>query len=126
MSFYHIEEPEEYRSLFENFSHAIYLRAHQAEELAQFIVESPYKVVVTGDFNTPPYSHTYRTVQKAADFSDAFLSAGSGIGGTLNWRLSSIRLDYVLYPNKWKAFVYESPHLLLSDHFPVYTEISVE
>ncbi|MFW5851153.1 MAG: endonuclease/exonuclease/phosphatase family protein [Bacteroidota bacterium] len=126
MSFYHIEEPEEYRSLFDNFSHAIFLRAHQAEELAQFIVKSPYKVVVTGDFNTPPYSHTYRTVQKAADFSDAFLSAGSGIGGTLNWKLSAIRLDYVLYPNNWKAFRYESPQLLLSDHFPVYTEISVE
>ncbi|MFO7869609.1 MAG: endonuclease/exonuclease/phosphatase family protein [Bacteroidales bacterium] len=126
MSFFHIQDPQQYESIVERVSHAVYMRGQQTDELIRFISNSPYKVVLAGDFNTPPYSYTYKHLKKAGDFSDVFLSAGNGIGGTLNWNLPSVRLDYILYPSDWTCHTYESRKLLLSDHFPVFSGFSLK
>jgi endonuclease/exonuclease/phosphatase (EEP) superfamily protein YafD len=53
-------------------------RGAQADILHQKITESPYPVIVCGDFNDVPNSYTYFKVRD--DLQDAFLKKGSRHG----------------------------------------------
>jgi len=117
-------EKKEYTTIKTKLSRAIQIRALQTQELVAFFKNTPYKIIVCGDFNAPPYSHTYQNIKNASHTKDAFVSAGFGVGGTLNWNLPSIRLDYILYPQQWKAKQYSSVKQDLSDHFPISAQIS--
>jgi len=93
-------------------------RARQVEILSSHIAQSPYPVIICGDFNDPPTSFSYRKVRGKR--KDAFVEAGSGRGTTYNiGRITSLRIDFILYSDVFKAYSYESPRVLLSDHFPV-------
>ena len=105
---------------------AIQKRGRQAEELVQNMIECPYPMIVCGDFNSPPYSFTYREIRSSNDLKDAFLESGFGLGGTLHWKLPSKRLDYVLFSNQYNSISYEREKLQISDHFPVKVVLQVE
>jgi len=93
-------------------------RAVQVEILSMHIAQSPYPVIVCGDFNDPPMSFTYRKVR--GNRKDAFVEAGSGRSTTYNiGRIASLRIDYILYSDVFKAYSYQVPRVYLSDHFPV-------
>jgi endonuclease/exonuclease/phosphatase (EEP) superfamily protein YafD len=93
-------------------------RAKQVEILSSHIAQSPYPVIICGDFNDPPASHSYQQVR--GNRKDAFIEAGSGRSTTYNiGRISSQRIDHILYSDVFKAYGYESPRVRLSDHFPI-------
>jgi endonuclease/exonuclease/phosphatase family metal-dependent hydrolase len=92
-------------------------RARQAEALKKEIEDSPYKVIVCGDFNDTPTSYTYRTV--SSGLKDAFISGGVGMSGTYAGKLPSFRIDYILYDKKFSSANYEVVKEELSDHYPV-------
>jgi endonuclease/exonuclease/phosphatase family metal-dependent hydrolase len=93
-------------------------RAKQVEILSSHIAQSPYPVIICGDFNDPPTSHSYRQVR--GNRKDAFIEAGSGRSTTYNiGRISSQRIDYILHSDVFTAYDYESPRVRLSDHFPI-------
>ena len=118
-------EKQEYTTIKTKLVHAIQIRALQTEELISFFKKTPYKIIICGDFNSPPYSYTYRNLRNASHTKDAFLTSCSGIGGTLNWNLPSIRLDYILYPQQWETKQFNiSTKQDLSDHFPISAQIS--
>jgi endonuclease/exonuclease/phosphatase family metal-dependent hydrolase len=54
-------------------------RSRQVEIIVGHIRESPYPVIVTGDFNDTPVSYTYRSLRRQ-NLDDAFVRSGSGIG----------------------------------------------
>ncbi|MFV0366246.1 MAG: endonuclease/exonuclease/phosphatase family protein [Mangrovibacterium sp.] len=94
-------------------------RAEQANILRQSIDESPYPVIVCGDFNDTPVSYTYHTVV-GDDLSDAFTKAGSGLGSTYNGKLPSFRIDYIFYDSTFNSFNFETNKKVeLSDHYPI-------
>ena len=94
------------------------VRAQQVETLSSHIMQSPYPVIICGDFNDPPTSYSYRKVR--GNHKDAFVEAGSGRSTTYDiGRIASLRIDYILYSDVFKAYSYESPRVYLSDHFPV-------
>ena len=98
-------------------------RAKQAELIAAKIKESPYKVLVCGDFNDVPGSYTYSTIK--GDLSDAFSTSGFGLGLTLNLSIYRFRIDYLLYDARY----FSSDELIVdkvkySDHYPIHTKIS--
>lgn len=100
------------------------LRAYQARKLAEHIRNSPYPVIICGDFNDTPVSYTYRKVR--GNLNDAFIESGWGTSNTYNGELPSFRIDYILYDQKFTAQNYQRDRVFFSDHFPIHCQISVE
>ncbi len=92
-------------------------RADQAEKLQLAIAESPYPVIVCGDFNDTPVSYVYHTVR--GKLLDAFVQSGKGTGNTYNGKLPSFRIDYILHSPIFSAANFKTGHYNYSDHFPV-------
>ena len=106
------------RSIIRQISTAASERAKQVEILVSHIERSPYPVIICGDFNDPPTSYSYRKVRGTR--KDAFVEAGSGRITTFDiGRIASLRIDNILYSDVFKAYNYESPRVVISDHFPV-------
>ncbi len=93
-------------------------RNREIEIIADFIDESPYKVIICGDFNETPYSYVYRHLKKR--LRNAFEDAGNGFGFTYNRFPYFIRIDNHFYDPALKA-VYFTVHdnNNHSDHLPV-------
>lgn len=92
-------------------------RAEQVQQLSGHIQQSPYPVIVCGDFNDTPSSYAYQTMR--ADLSDAFIEAGNGMGSTYARRFPPFRIDYVLHNKSIETLEYDVPRLKLSDHYPL-------
>lgn len=112
-------ESKKLRKVGGKLKRAIQKRGKQTQELVEAIKENPYKMIVCGDFNAPPYSFTYKAIRSENNLQDAFLEASHGMGGTLNWRLPSKRLDYILLSDSLVVTQYSRSKLQISDHFPI-------
>ncbi len=96
----------------------------QAETLSKKIKESPYPVIVCGDFNDVPNSYTYFTVK--GKLQDAFLKKGSGFGKSLAMvPVLPLRIDYIFADKKFditQCNVIEAPY---SDHYPIVADLNL-
>jgi endonuclease/exonuclease/phosphatase (EEP) superfamily protein YafD len=97
-------------------------RALQADQLARHIRESPYPVIVCGDFNDTPFSYTYYKVRN--HLKDAFVESGSGFGSTYHDNFPPIRIDYIFYSPSMKSLLFRDDKKGGSDHFPVISEFT--
>lgn len=89
-------------------------RNMQAKMLAAEIKESPYPVIVCGDFNDNPSSYAYRTV--SGNLKDCFLQAGKGWGGSYQPLGGVIRIDYILCSDCFNVYDYGLTGNAWSDH----------
>lgn len=96
-------------------------RPKQVDKVFTDIGKCPVASFVCGDFNDNPMSYTYYRMTRGRD--DAFVEAGSGFGATYAGLWPVLRIDYVLYPEEFKALSHEIPRIPFSDHYPVITEI---
>ncbi|MFI3264450.1 MAG: endonuclease/exonuclease/phosphatase family protein [Rikenellaceae bacterium] len=95
-------------------------RAAQADTIALSIEQSPYRVIVCGDFNDTPNSYTYRKISHG--LQDAFQEVGVGYSHTFRGFLNLLRIDYVLFEKPTQVLSYEvADSVQLSDHLPVVT-----
>jgi endonuclease/exonuclease/phosphatase family metal-dependent hydrolase len=92
-------------------------RAMQVKVLHRHIRQSPYPVVLCGDFNDTPSSYTYSVLCRGME--DSFRESGSGFGKTYIGAFPSFRIDYILHDEKLKSTGYQTHHQKLSDHFPI-------
>lgn len=95
-------------------------KAHQeeVEVINNMIEESPYPVIVAGDFNAVPNSHEYYKMTE--NLSDAFVESGRGSGTSFHDYKYPLRIDYIFTSKSIKALSYKVDHSVhLSDHFPV-------
>lgn len=97
-------------------------RSIQAEAVQNEIRNSPYPVILCGDFNDTPSSYTYRTISQ--EMSDAFREGGSGSGRTYVGAFPSFRIDYILHSPSLRSTGYTTIQKKLSDHYPVSCYIS--
>jgi len=100
------------------------MRAFQARKVSDHIRQSPYPVIVCGDFNDTPVSYAYHKVR--GELKDAFVEAGWGISNTYNGILPSFRIDYILCNQKFVVRNYKRDWVYLSDHFPVRSHLFLE
>lgn len=98
-------------------------RSRQVEIIVRHIEESPYPVIVTGDFNDTPVSYTYRRLRNEG-LDDAFVISGRGTGSSYVSRLPLFRIDYILHSKELESFYFSSPKVVLSDHYPLKCEFS--
>ena len=116
---YNNEQISELRAIGNRLRTAFSMRAEQAQIIASYVEDSPYPVILMGDFNDTPQSYAYRKIKKGLD--DAFRKSGSGFGNTYAGELPSFRIDFIMYgpPILSDDFVrIKTDH---SDHYPIST-----
>lgn len=79
--------------------------------------DSPYPVILCGDFNDIPNSFTYFKIK--GDYNDAFLKSGFGIGRTFASLSPTLRIDFILADKKLRVSQFKKTKLYYSDHYPL-------
>jgi Metal-dependent hydrolase len=101
------------------------MRATQAETVARSIAESPYKVLVCGDFNDVPASYAYTKMK--GNLKDAFSETGNGFGWTFYKKIYGFRIDYVLYDSTaFTPVKFYADKVNYSDHYPVLCDMQLK
>lgn len=87
--------------------------------LESWIAESPYPVIVCGDFNETPYSYVYGRLRKR--LGNAFEIKGSGFGFSYNKLPKFIRIDNQFFDDKNLTIQDFKTHreVRFSDHYPL-------
>lgn len=97
-------------------------RTWHAKMTKQFIDQSPYPVILCGDFNEPTHSYTYRLVSKG--MKNAFHGSGNFFEYTFWLKGMPIRIDHILTSPELQTRGFEVTHgLNWSDHSPVSVRI---
>lgn len=96
-------------------------RYSQAVSVNRQIEESPFPVLVCGDFNDVPTSGTYYTITK--NLQDAFLKKGTFIGRTFRFISPTLRIDYILPGKNFEVLRFKRIQVPYSDHFPLVADM---
>lgn len=97
----------------------------QIDLIREAIDNSPYPVILTGDFNSVPNSYEYYHLSE--ELEDAFMTAGKGSATSFHDYKFPIRIDYVFSSKSLKAISYEIDRSVsISDHYPVTVKFSTE
>jgi len=102
-------------------------RERQADIIASCIrqqINETYAMIVCGDFNDPPISYAYQTIK--GDFIDSFKATGKGLGITYNADGFWFRIDYIMHSRNIKSYNCTVDKVNYSDHYPIYSYISLE
>lgn len=97
----------------------------QVDIIRKEIEQSPYPVIVVGDFNAVPNSYEYYQISNG--LQDAFVKAGKGSGTSFHDFKVPLRIDYVFASKELQPTSYtidRSVHI--SDHFPVIVEFKID
>jgi len=100
------------------YGRASRIRAQQAEELRQAVEQSPYPVILGGDFNDVPSSYTYNRILTPR-LQDAWSVRGTGLGTTFTGPLPGLRIDFLLVDTSLTVLDIERLPPLWSDHRPL-------
>lgn len=92
------------------------LRAQQARQVSEHIANSPYPVILAGDFNDTPVSYVYKEINR--HLKDAF-NKGHGIGQTYIGAFPGFRIDYIFHSPAFEPLRFLTGDQKYSDHFPV-------
>jgi len=114
---------ESSRRIFKKLRTAFDIRASQVDNLSTCILNSPYQVILCGDFNDTPNSYAYQ--QLTENLIDAFMESGIGFGNTYIGKLPSYRIDYILYSDYFTSWECSRELIKYSDHYPVSCIIGV-
>lgn len=110
---------EKGRGVLRKMKSAYLKREQEARAVRCEIDQSPYPVLVVGDFNDVPTSYTYHTI-RGRDLQDAFLTTSWGqLGHSFVHRGLGLRIDYVLTSSSLRAVSYRVDKVDYSDHYPV-------
>ena len=109
---------EKSKNIYNKLSRAFEKRALQTAQLKQFITQSPYEVILCGDFNDTPSSYAYSSINSV--MTDAFRKSGRGAGTTYHGKYPSFRIDYIFHSKKIRSAEYHIYNKVdCSDHYPV-------
>jgi endonuclease/exonuclease/phosphatase family metal-dependent hydrolase len=128
----YIEEPtiedentaiKESKNIIGKFKRGFLKRQVQADRIRAEIEESPYPVIVTGDFNDVPNSYAYYTIGK--EMNNAFVEKGSGLGRTFSRISPVLRIDNIFTDKKMDVLQFQRFNKKLSDHFPIVADVQM-
>lgn len=110
--------------LFKRISTTFKLQQSQTELFLKHKKESPYKMIICGDFNNTAFSYVYRKIK--GDLYDAFIEAGNGFGRTYDFKFFPIRIDFILTDDAFSVNGFKAYNEHYSDHYPIMATLSLE
>lgn len=99
-------------------------RSEQVATLALHMKNSPYKIVICGDFNDTPVSYTYNELK--AELVDAFVESGHGFENSFTGIFPHFRIDYIFHDNEIQSFDYRTLIVDFSDHYPISCRLLID
>lgn len=97
----------------------------QIKAFRDYIDNSPYPVILVGDFNSVPNSYEYYHLSKGLE--DAFMKVGRGSATSFHDYKFPIRIDYVFTSPSIKPISYKVDRSIkISDHYPVISTFKLE
>jgi len=109
--------------LIKRASETFKMQQFQSELFLMHKKESPYKMIICGDFNNTAYSYVYKEIK--GDLVDAFNAAGNGFGRTFDFKYFPIRIDFILADKAFRINKFKTYDQKYSDHFPILTKVSL-
>ena len=100
------------------------MRANEASMIRKHMLGCKHPVIIAGDGNDPPISHTYRVLKKG--MQDSFVEKGFGVSTTYESTMPLLRIDYVLGTDDIIFKDHSTHHIHYSDHYPVTTGICIQ
>ncbi len=109
--------------LFSRLTKAAANRAEQTDTVCQLISRySGHKIIVAGDFNDTPISHTYQRISGL--LKNAYRESGNGLGISFVGKGFPVRIDHIFVSEDWQT---DSTHvdasIQASDHRPILTRL---
>lgn len=105
------------KSLIKKLNNAFVSRSMQSQKVKAHMDQSPFPIILCGDFNDTPTSFAYKNLSEG--LQDSFKKKGNGFGSTYNGILPFLRIDYVFADRSIKILKHEVIRNNLSDHFPI-------
>lgn len=112
------------KSLIKKLHNAYERRAIQVDLIRAHMNESPYPIIVCGDFNDTPTSYAYYQLSKG--LNDTFKAKGRGFGSTYNGSLPFLRIDYIMTDPVFKVLNHEVVNANISDHYPICATMEID
>ncbi|WP_082305100.1 endonuclease/exonuclease/phosphatase family protein [Persicobacter sp. CCB-QB2] len=109
---------EAYPILLSKLKSGIQKRVIQTHPILAHIAQSPYPVLVCGDFNDPPFTYNYQQFRK--NLHNAFEQKGRGFGFSMNSPMFFLRIDNQFYSDAFELNNFKTlREVPYSDHFPI-------
>ena len=112
------------KRLIKTITRAFPIRANQAKVITSHIRNSPYPVIVCGDFNDTPMSYCYNLFN--AQLTDAYRNCRTGIGKTYAGSIPAGRIDYIFHSPSLGSNNFEIQAEKLSDHYSINCEVFIK
>jgi len=111
--------------LYKKLELAYRIRKNEVKALKQHLDKSPHFIILCGDLNDSPASFAYNKI--VDKLNDSFRESGIGMGETyLGETFPKFRIDYILHDKAYKSYGHTvCTDISVSDHYPVYTWISL-
>ncbi|MCR5456353.1 MAG: endonuclease/exonuclease/phosphatase family protein [Bacteroidales bacterium] len=106
------------RNIYNKLTKAYAMRVRQAEMVRRLMENSPFPVILCGDFNEPPVSYCYREIRRN-DLLDAFCESGAGWGSTVRLKFLRFRIDYIIHSPMLESTGFATHRENLSDHYAI-------
>lgn len=97
----------------------------QIKVFRNYIDNSPYPVILAGDFNAVPNSYEYYHLGEG--LQDVFMKTGNGSATSFHDYKFPIRIDYIFISESIKPLTYKVDRSVkISDHYPVISTFRLE
>ncbi len=114
------------KSILKRFSKVFKYQEQQVNKIKEHIADSPYPVIIGGDFNNNAFSYVYKELLHSSDLKDTFVEVGKGFGATYDFSYFPTRIDFIFVPTSAQVFSHRiERHKAWSDHFPVIVKINL-
>lgn len=108
--------------IYRRFTTAFVKQQEQAELIRTHMAQSPYPIILCGDFNNTQFSRVYRMVK--AGMTDSYLAKGAGFGTTYLLKFLPLRIDAILADPSITVESHTNYEKRMSDHYPVMASFS--
>ena len=85
--------------------------------------ESPYKMIICGDFNNTAFSYVYKEIK--GNLKDAFKIAGNGFGRTYDFKFFPVRIDFIFANKELEITAFKTFDNKYSDHYPIFASFKL-
>lgn len=115
------------KSFYRAYTAATKERIKQLESIKSYLINSPYELILAGDFNETPYSYIYQSVNSLLD--NSFEAEGHGVGTTFSFKIPGVgvRIDHMFHTSSIKILDFNTlKELEYSEHKPIIGSFKVK